>query len=49
MYIKYTKSNSYKNLFFIFLLYNTLRAKFDGNTLSENKKVLIFFPTRNFC
>ena len=47
MYIKCIKNNSYKSLFFIFLLYSTLTAKLDGNALAKNRKIVIFFPTRN--
>ena len=36
MYIKYVK-NSYKGLFFIFLLYNALTAKLDVNALAKKK------------
>ena len=35
MYIKYI--NSYKGLFFIFVLYNALPAKLDGNALAKKK------------
>ena len=41
MYTKYLKNNTYKHLFFIFLFYNTLLAKLDGNMLA--KKIAIFF------
>ena len=32
VYIKYIKNNNYENISFIFLLYNTLTEKLDGNT-----------------
>ena len=41
MYTKYIRNNSYKNLFFIFLLYNTLTAKLDGNALAKKSYLLI--------
>ena len=47
MYIKYIRTNSYKNLFFIFPLYNILTAKLDGNS-SARKKQLVDKATLNF-
>ena len=44
MYIKY---NNYKILFFIFLFYNTLTTKFDGNALARKTKPF-FFRLENF-
>ena len=35
-----------KSFFFIFLFYNTLTGKFDGNTLA--KKAAIFFSNEKF-
>ena len=43
MYLKYIKNNSYKNLFFIFLLYNTLTVKLHGNASAKRKKLGYFF------
>ena len=40
------KKNSFKNLFFILLLYYTLTEKLHGNA---KKKSCNIFPTRNFC
>ena len=48
MYVKFIKNSNHKNLFFNFILYNTLTTKLGGNALA-NKKVVIFFSTRNFC
>ena len=45
MYI--IKYNSYKILFFIFLFYNTLTTKFDGNALARKTKPF-FFRLENF-
>ena len=42
MYFKYIKNNSYKDLFFTLLLYNTLTAKHDGNALTK-KSCNIFY------
>ena len=47
MYIKFIRTKSYKNLFFIFPLYNTLTAKLDGNA-SARKKHLVDKATFNF-
>ena len=47
MYIKFIRTKSYKNLFFIFLLYNPLTAKLDGNA-SAKKKRLVNKATFNF-
>ena len=38
MYIKYIKNDSYKNLFFIFLLFNAVTAKLDRKALPKKKK-----------
>ena len=38
MYIKYIKNNSYKNLFFIFLLFNAVIAKLHRKALPKKKK-----------
>ena len=35
------KNNSYENLFFIFLFYNTLTAKLDGNDLAEKTAMFL--------
>ena len=35
MYSKYIKTNSYRDLFFIFLFYSSLKAKLDGKTLEK--------------
>ena len=47
MYIKYIRTNSYENLFFIFPLYNTLTAKLEGNA-SARKMKLVDKATFNF-
>ena len=38
MYIKYIKNDSYKNLFFIFLLFNAVTAKHDIKDLPKKNK-----------
>ena len=48
VYLKYLKNNSYKNLFFIFLLYNTLTAKLHGNVSTKTKKLGIFVDKTTF-
>ena len=48
VYLKYLKNNSYKNLFFIFLLYNTLTAKLHGNVSTKTKKLRIFVDKTTF-
>ena len=45
MYIQYIENNSHKNSFFIFLFFNSLIAKLDGNALPKNK-IVILFPIR---
>ena len=41
MYIQYIKSDSYKSLFFIFVFYNSLIAKLDGNTLAKKNAIFL--------